>query len=70
MRCVVQKKYPTVGWVKHLVARGSLAAMQLVRELALRLKKAGASPLTPLHIYWEESSMTNIPSQYFGSNPS
>ena len=33
---------PTVGWFKHLAARGLFVAMQLVRALALRLKKAGA----------------------------
>ena len=42
--------------------------MQLVRALALRLKKAGASPLTPLHISGEENSMMDIPSRSFGSN--
>ena len=30
--------------------------------------KAGASPLTPLHIAGEENPMTNIPSRLFGSN--
>ena len=44
---------PTIGWVKHLTARGSLVVMQLVRAIMLQLKKAGASPLTPLHIYGE-----------------
>ena len=42
--------------------------MQIVQELTLRLKKAGASPLTPLHISGEENSMTDIPSRSFGSN--
>ena len=32
------------------------------------IKKSGASPLTPLHIYGEEISMTDIPSRSFGSN--
>ena len=41
---------PTIGWVKLLAARGSLVSMQLVRALTLRLKKAGASPLTHFHI--------------------
>ena len=59
---------PTIGWVKCLAVRGSLVSMQLVRALTLRLKKAGASPLTPLHISWEENSMTDIPSRSFGSN--
>ena len=38
----------TTGWVKRLTKRGLLAAMQLVRALALRLKKVDALPLTPL----------------------
>ena len=59
---------PTVGWVKRLAARGLLVSMQLVRVLALRLKKAGASPLTPLHISGEENAMTDIPSCSFDSN--
>ena len=62
------EKSPTIGWVKRLVARGSLVAMQLVRELKLRLKKSGASMLTPLNIAGEENSMTDIPSHSFGSN--
>ena len=44
---------PTIGRVKLLAARGSLVAMKLVRELTLRLKKYGASSLTPLLIDWE-----------------
>ena len=59
---------PTIGWVKRLAARVTLVAMQLLRALTLQLKKAGASPLKPLHIAGEENSMTNIPSRSFGSN--
>ena len=59
---------PTVGWVKRLSARGLLVAMQLVRVLVLRLKKAGASPLTPLRVSGEENAMTDIPSRSFDSN--
>ena len=44
---------PTIGWVKRLTARGSLVVMQLVLAIMLQLKKAGASPLKPLHIYGE-----------------
>ena len=44
---------PTIGWVKCLAERGSLVVMQLVRALTLRLKKAGASLLIPLHIVGE-----------------
>ena len=50
--------------------RGSLVEMQLVRALALLLKKSGASPLTPLHIAGEENAMTDIQSRLFGINPS
>ena len=60
---------PTVGWVKRMAAKGSLVAMQLVRALALRLKKAGASLLTPQHIGGTQNAMTDIPSRSFGSNP-
>ena len=59
---------PTIGWVKRLAARVSLVAMQLVWALTLPLKKAGSSPLTPLHISGEENSMMDIPSHSFGSN--
>ena len=59
---------PTIVWVKRLTARGSLVAMKLVRALTLRLKKAGASPLTHLHIAGEENSMTDITSRSFGGN--
>ena len=58
----------TIGWVKRLTARGSLVEMQLVQASTLRLKKAGASPLTPLHISGEENYMTDIPSSSFSSN--
>ena len=58
---------PTVSWVRRLAAR-SMVAAQLVRALALRLKVAGASPLTPLHIAGSKNAMTDIPSRSFGSN--
>ena len=45
-----------------------MAEIQRVRPLMLRLKKAGASPLTPLHIYGEENAMTDLPLRSFGSN--
>ena len=68
--CVVlfSENTPTIGWVKRLAVRGSLVAMHLVRALTLQLKKAGASPLTPLHIAGEENDMTDIPPHSFGSN--
>ena len=61
---------PTVGWVKRLASRGLLVAIQLVQSLALWLKKAGASPLTPLHIAGEENAITDIQLLSFGSNTS
>ena len=36
--------------------------MQLVGALTLQLKKAGASLLTPLHVFGEEHFMTDITS--------
>ena len=57
---------PTVSWVRHLAAR-SMVAAQLVRALALQLKVAGASPLTPLHVTGSKNAMTDIPSRSFGS---
>ena len=60
---------PTVSWVKRLASRSSLVAAQLVRALALRLAKAKASPLTPLHIAGKRNAMTDIPSRSFGSEP-
>ena len=58
---------PTVSWVERLAAKSSAVAGQLVRALALRLKKKGVSPLTMLHIAGEENAMTDIPSRSFGS---
>ena len=59
---------PTIGWEKRLAVRLLLVAMQLVRALTLRLKKAGASPLTPFHIAEEKNAIKYIPSRSFGSN--
>ena len=59
---------PTVGWVKRLATRGSLAAIQLVQALALKFKTAGASLLTHLQISGEENALTDIPSHSFDSN--
>ena len=58
---------PTVSWVTRMAARGSLVADQLLRALALRLKKSHVSPLTPLHIAGKQNDMTDIPSRSFGS---
>ena len=53
---------PTIGWVKRLASMGSVIAMQIVRALTLRLKRAGASLLTPLRIAGEENYMTDVTS--------
>jgi hypothetical protein len=60
---------PTVHWVRHMAARGSLVTSQLLRALALRLKMKRTSPLTPLHIPGPRprNRMTDIPSCSFGS---
>lgn len=60
---------PTVHWVQRLASKSSKVAAQLLRALALRLKKTGASPLTPLHIAGKNNAMTDIPSRSFGSEP-
>ena len=60
---------PTVHWVERMASRHSLAAMQLIRALALRLKINKTSPLTPLHIAGVQNAMTDIPSRSFGSIP-
>ena len=60
---------PTVSWVRRMASRRSVVAEQLVHALALRLKTAGASPLTPFHIRGIHNAMTDIPSRSWGSNP-
>ena len=52
-----------------MASRRSVVAEQLVRGLALRMKEAGASPLTPFHIRGVHNSMTDIPSRSWGSEP-
>jgi hypothetical protein len=58
---------PAVHWVHRLAAKGSLVAGQLLRALALRMKKNRVSPLTPMHVKGEENPMTDNPSRSFGS---
>lgn len=58
---------PTVSWVRRLATRQSRVAAQLVRALALRLKKNNTCPLTPVHIPGSQNRMTDIPSRSFGS---
>jgi hypothetical protein len=60
---------PTVGWIQCLATHGSMVSAHLIRALALWLKLNGTYPITPLHIAGDENSMTDIPSQYFGSKP-
>ena len=58
---------PTVSWVQKLASKRSVVAAQLVRALALRVKKQGAAPLTALHISGVENAITDVPSRSFGS---
>ena len=60
---------PSVRWVNSLASRNSKVADQLIRALALRLKVAGVSPLSTLHIPGDKNAMTDIPSRSFGSVP-
>ena len=60
---------PTVSWTNRLACRNSKVADQLIRALALRLKKKKVSPLSTLHIAGEKNAMTDIPSRSFGSEP-
>eukprot|EP00956_Cyclotella_meneghiniana_P024898 scaffold50779_cov23-Cyclotella_meneghiniana.AAC.1 len=60
---------PTVSWTNRLACRNSKVADQLIRALALRLKKRHVSPLATLHIAGEKNAMTDIPSRSFGSEP-
>ena len=50
-----------------MASKSSFVAGQLLRALALRLKKRQASPLTPMHVAGLENAMTDIPSRPFGS---
>ena len=50
-----------------MATKKSRVAAQLVRALALRLKKNETCPLTPVHIPGKQNSMTDIPSRSFGS---
>ena len=60
---------PTVSWVERFAARGSLVADQLLRVLALRMRKNRVSPTTTMHIAGSRNAMTDIPSRSFGSEP-
>ena len=58
---------PTVSWVKKLASCHSVVAANLIRAIALRMKRVGACPITPVHIPGKENAMTDIPSRSFGS---
>lgn len=58
---------PTVSWVRRMASRHSRVAAQLLRALALRLKRSETCPLTPVHIPGKQNQMTDIPSRSFGS---
>ena len=60
---------PTVGWVQRMASKRSKVAAQLIRALALRMKKRGAAPLTTLHISGVENAITDVPLRSFGSEP-
>jgi hypothetical protein len=60
---------PTVSWVERLASKSSVVAGQLVRALALRMKKARVSPVTPLHIRGAENPLADVPSRSFGKEP-
>ena len=55
--------HPTILWVDGQVAsKSSVVARQLVCALALRIKKATVSPITPLHIQRSEYRLADVPS--------
>ena len=60
---------PTVGWAQRLASKRSVVAGVLVQALAMRMKAAGVSPITPLHIKGAENYLGDIPSRSFGSEP-
>jgi hypothetical protein len=60
---------PTVSWVDRLASKSSVVAGQLVRALALQMKKARVSPMTPLHIRGAENPLADVPSRSFGKEP-
>ncbi len=53
---------PTVSWVNKMVSGKSRITTQLVRALALWLHIQKTCPLTPVHIFGVENSLTDIPS--------
>ena len=60
---------PTVHWVQLRASKSSDVAGQLLRALALRMKKDGVPPLTPLHVAGKQNAMPDVPSRSFGSEP-
>ena len=60
---------PTVSWVDRLASKSSVVASQLVRALALCMKKVRVSPITPLHIRGAENPLADVPSRSFGKEP-
>ena len=61
--------HPTVSWVDCLASKGLVVAGQLVQALALRMKKARVSPITPLHIQGAENPLADVPSRSFVKEP-
>ncbi len=60
---------PSVGWVQCKAMCSDLVGEQLIRVLALRFNIQRICPITMLHIYGDQNSMTNIPARLFGSKP-
>ena len=60
---------PIVLWVRQMSANSLLVVSQLLRALVLRLEPNKVSPLTSLHIWGKEISITDIPSCSFGIEP-
>ena len=68
-RCPFSDNQPTVSWVERFAARGSLVADQLLRVLALRMRRCRVLSLTTMHAAGSRNRMTDIPSCSFGSEP-
>jgi hypothetical protein len=60
---------PTVAWVSCLASRKSLVAEHFVQALVLRLKAKKTCPLTTMHIKGKQNAIADVPSWFFGSNP-
>ena len=57
---------PTVSWVDKMTSKNLKTAAALLCILSMRLKRAHALPLIPMHIPGEKNIITDIPSPSFG----